>query len=136
MRNKFLALLALGLLSAASAVADEVTEYTNTLKWKTASEVENFGFDVYRGDAEEGPFERLTETPIPGAGTVDEPQAYVFVDRTIDPRRAYWYYVESISLDGIRERFTPVFRAAPKIVDEADGTESNSEAGGDPKPEG
>lgn len=136
MRITFLALLAIGLLSAASAVADEVTEYTNTLKWKTASEVENFGFDVYRGDAENGPFERLTETPIPGAGTVDEPQDYVFVDRTIDPRRAYWYYVESISLDGIRERFTPVFRAAPKVVDEAEAAESDSEADRDPEPEG
>jgi hypothetical protein len=129
-------LLAVGLLLAAMVSAGETPEHTNTLRWKTASEVENFGFDVYRGDAEEGPFERLTETPIPGAGTVDEPQDYVFVDRTIDPRRAYWYYVESISLDGVRERFTPVFRAAPKIVDEAEGDAADSEAGGDPKPEG
>lgn len=89
---------------------------SNTLRWTTASEVDNFGFDVYRGGAEEGPFVRLTSEPIPGAGTVDEPQSYSFVDDTIDPSEAYWYFVESISMSGVRERFTPVFRAAPKIT--------------------
>ncbi len=91
---------------------------SNTLRWKTASEVDNFGFDVYRADSEEGPFERLTERPIPGAGTTDEPQQYVFVDDTIEAGRTYWYYVESISMMGVRERFTPVFRAKPKGTDE------------------
>ena len=98
----------------------------NTLRWKTASEVDNFGFDVYRADSEEGPFERLTEEPIPGAGTTDEPQQYVFVDDTIEAGKAYWYYVESISMSGVRERFTPVFRAAPKGGDAADEADPDS----------
>lgn len=93
----------------------EPEAYTNTLRWTTASEVDNFGFDIYRGDAEEGPFERLTKDPLPGAGTVDVPTKYKYVDDTIDPYRAYWYYVESISIHGVREPFTPVFRAKPKL---------------------
>lgn len=107
------------LAGAVGAREEESAQYANTLKWRTASEVENFGFDVYRGDLEEGPFERLTASPIPGAGTVDEPSEYSYVDSTIDPRRAYWYYVESIAFDGTRERFTPVFRAKPKLEDSA-----------------
>ena len=87
---------------------------TNTIRWSTASEVDNFGFDVYRGDAEEGPFVRLTSTPVAGAGTSDEPHAYRFVDETISAGKVYYYYVESISLAGVRERFTPVIRAAAK----------------------
>jgi len=94
-------------------------EYTNSLKWSTASEVDNFGFDVYRGDAEEGPFERLTESPMQGAGTTDLTTKYVFKDTEIDPTRAYYYYVESISLQGIREQFTPIIWAKPKLP--ADG---------------
>jgi hypothetical protein len=86
----------------------------NTPKWSTASELENFGFDVYRGDSEEGPFERLTQTPIQGAGTSDEPHSYSYRDDTIDPCREYWYYVESISTSGTREKFTPTFRAPAK----------------------
>ena len=102
--------------SAEESGADEQAEevYTNTIRWTTASEVDNFGFDVYRSESEDGPFDLLTEEPVEGAGTVDEPQKYVFVDDTIDPTKAYYYYVESISMSGTRERFTPVVRAKPK----------------------
>lgn len=86
----------------------------NTPKWTVASEIENFGYDVYRGDSEDGPFLKLTEDPLLGAGTTDETQRYEFRDDTIDPCRQYWYYVESISTSGDREKFTPVFPAKPK----------------------
>lgn len=88
----------------------------NTIRWKTASEVENFGFDVYRGPAEEGPFERITPSPVPGAGTVDEPHAYQYSDETIEAGVTYWYYVESISMQGVREKFTPTFKAPVKTA--------------------
>lgn len=86
----------------------------NTPKWTTASEVDNFGYDVYRGDKEEGPFVKMTANPILGAGTTDETHKYEFRDDTIDPCKGYWYYVESTSTGGVREKFTPVFPAGPK----------------------
>ena len=86
----------------------------NTIKWATASEENNFGFDVYRADVEEGPFEKLNELPISGAGNTDETSYYSYMDDTIEADKIYFYYVESISLDGIREQFTPVFRSKPK----------------------
>ncbi len=93
----------------------------NTLKWTTASEVDNFGFDIYRGLSEDGPFGRITAEPLPGAGTIDEPQDYIFIDEIIDPSRDYFYYIESISLGGIRERFSPVIRSpAKRPVSETD----------------
>ncbi len=91
-------------------------DYKNTLKWSTASEVDNFGFDVYRAASEDGPFVRLNASPVPGAGTSDLPAYYEYVDDTIDPGSEYFYYVESISLGGGREKFTPTFHAAPKIA--------------------
>ena len=87
----------------------------NTIRWTTASEVENFGFDVYRSTSEDGPFERITAEPIAGAGTTDEPQSYVFVDDTIDPSQGYYYYLESISMQGVRERFSPINYSPPKL---------------------
>jgi len=89
--------------------------YRNIIKWSTASEVDNFGYDVYRGERPDGPFVRLTEEPIEGAGTSDEIHRYRFVDDTIDPTKTYYYYVESISMSGLRERFTPVAKARPKM---------------------
>lgn len=86
----------------------------NTARWSTASEQDSFAFDVYRGDSEQGPFTKLTENPIPGAGTSDETHKYDYRDDTIDPCKEYWYYVESISTKGSREKFTPTFHVAAK----------------------
>jgi len=99
----------------AAAPAEKPQEpLRNTLRWTTASEVDNFGFDIYRSTSEDGPFERMTAQPLPGAGTVDEPQDYVWFDEDIDPTRDYWYYIESISIDNVRERFSPIIRAPAK----------------------
>jgi hypothetical protein len=86
----------------------------NTAHWTTASEEENFGYDVFRGTSEKGPFVKLTKQPILGHGTTDETHDYSFADDTIDPCKDYWYYVESIATDGAREKFTPVFHAPAK----------------------
>jgi len=86
----------------------------NTAHWTTASEEENFGYDVYRGDREEGPFVKLTKQPILGNGTTPETHKYEYADDAIDPCKDYWYYVESISTDGAREKFTPVFHVPAK----------------------
>ncbi len=101
-------------LSSPGAAAEEPAKLANTLRWTTASEVDNFGFDIYRGDQKDGPFVRLTQSPIPGAGTSDVPTQYEYHDETIEPDREYFYYVESIAMDGRREHFTPVVRVAPK----------------------
>jgi len=98
-----------------AAAAPAPATYDNTIRWATASEVDNFGFDVYRSESEDGPFDKLNDRVIEGAGTIDEPQRYEFVDDTIDPRKTYYYYVESISMSGVRQRFTPVGKAPPKI---------------------
>ncbi len=87
----------------------------NTSHWTTASEEENFGYDVFRSSVgEKGPFEKLTRQPILGNGTTDETHEYRFADDTIDPCKDYWYYVESIGTNGQREKFTPVFRSPAK----------------------
>lgn len=82
------------------------------VRWTTASELENYGYHVYRGPTENGPFERLTGEPILGAGTSDVPHSYRFEDTTAVPGEVYYYYVESISTSGQTRRFTPVQRSA------------------------
>ncbi|NQY91728.1 MAG: hypothetical protein HRT46_08720 [Deltaproteobacteria bacterium] len=93
--------------------ADDIV-LQNTIRWATASESNNFGFDVYRGDSTDGSFERLTKRPIQGAMETDVPQQYEFVDDTIKEGKTYYYYVESISLNNVRKRFTPVLASKPK----------------------
>lgn len=81
-----------------------------TLKWSTASEVDNYGFFVFRGDDEKGPFKALNERILPGAGNSDVPSNYVYEDVDVVPGRAYFYYLESVSTKGVHEKFSPVIR--------------------------
>ena len=98
-----------------SEAAAEKQVWSNAVKWTTASEVDNFGYDVYRSTSPDGPFERLNPEVIEGAGTSDEVHAYRYVDAAIDPYTTYYYYVESISMSGVRKRFTPVGEAPAKL---------------------
>ena len=100
--------------SEATVPTEESEPLTNKLKWSTASEVDNFGYDIYRSTSEDGPFTRITKDPIPGAGTTDEPSSYVYIDDTNDPALGYYYYIESISMQGVRERFSPISYVGPK----------------------
>jgi hypothetical protein len=86
----------------------------NVVRWATASEKDNFGYNVYRGSSELGPFNQINPETLPGAGTTDIPQRYEFADSKIQPDTVYWYYVESISLNGARQRMTPIYPSEPK----------------------
>jgi hypothetical protein len=92
----------------------------NTLRWSTASENDNYGFDIYRSAAEDGPFETINERPVAGAGTTNLPQDYEYVDQDVTAGTAYYYYIESISMTGRRERVTPTAR----VVTSAEDTEA------------
>lgn len=115
-----------------SASEESAEAPRNYLRWATASEINNFGYDVYRSDSEDGPFERVTSEPLLGAGTTDELSNYEFVDQAIEPDTTYWYYIESISKNGDRERFTPVFKKQPRRA--RDPAEGADEEEGDPAP--
>jgi len=110
----FLALVWGTLGLSAGAEPPAMPKIGNVIRWMTSSEVDNFGYDVFRADDEQGPFKRITPMPVPGHGTTDMPHSYAFRDEAIEPGRVYYYYVESISLDGKRERFTPISRSKPK----------------------
>jgi hypothetical protein len=87
----------------------------NKIKWKTASEQDNFGYDIYRADTEDGEYKVVNEDMLEGAGTTSDTTSYEFHDDSIDPCKRYYYYIESISMEGHREAFTPKFRSKLKI---------------------
>jgi hypothetical protein len=115
--------------SQAKVPADQ--RVANTARWTTASEANTFGYDVYRGDSENGKFVRVTKKPVLGNGTTSETHKYEFVDDTIDPCKEYWYYVEEITTSGERTKFTTVFKAKAKR--HPDGTPAEAKAPSDKK---
>lgn len=102
------------LLVASMAIADEAKEPQRAdeepkivLRWTTASEVDNYGFFVLRSETEEGPFMVLNKTPIPGAANSEVPKDYVYEDVEVIPGKTYYYYIESVSISGRKEKFSP-----------------------------
>ncbi len=119
--NKVIAILfslaALLLLAVAGLLPwDIVGVSPNTIRWVTQSEEDVFGYDVYRGASEAGPFQRLNEQAIPGGGTTDLPQRYAYTDDTIESGKVYWYYIEEVALSGERSRLTPIYASRPKAA--------------------
>ena len=75
------------------------------LYWRTESEQNNFGWNVYRGENEsaisDNSIIRLNSSIIEGASTTNSPTEYTFTDNyNLENNKSYWYWLESIGLDG------------------------------------
>jgi M6 family metalloprotease-like protein len=79
-----------------------------TLNWSTASEVNNYGFEVQKDTARtQHTFTAISGSLIRGHGTSLEPQTYSFVDSASTP--GVWEYrLRQIDLDGTEHFSEPV----------------------------
>lgn len=103
-------------LSSFTGVSDRGTP---VLKWETASEVNNAGFEVERASADDL-FRKLAY--VDGMGTTTDPQSYTFADETAQPNVLYRYRLKQVDLDGTTS-FSPiveVFAEAPGLVSVGD----------------
>ena len=74
------------------------------LTWRTESELNNLGFNLYRSNSETEDFVRVNDGLIEGQGTTSSAHDYSFVDAT----GGTWYLIENISLDGLSTFDGPV----------------------------
>jgi hypothetical protein len=74
------------------------------IKWRTESELNNLGFDVYRSESLDGIFTKVNQTRIQGAGTDATPHDYKFFDENVEVGKTYYYYFEDISYSGVKGR--------------------------------
>ena len=78
------------------------------VEWKTASETNNAGFNILRGQTKEGSFVKVNPTLIIGAGTTAEYNTYTWTDKTAKPNVSYYYRIEDVSFSGNRRRLATV----------------------------
>ena len=71
-----------------------------TLKWRTESERDNYGFNVFRGVSKDGPWTKVNVEVIPGHGESSEPHDYKFVDESVKKFTQYFYKLVEIDLAG------------------------------------
>lgn len=84
---------------AAPAARREVT-----LRWRANQEENVYGYLVYRATQRSGPFRRLNAEIVRAGGA----GRYEYVDRTVEPGVTYYYYLDSVSRSGAKQRFSNV----------------------------
>ena len=79
------------------------------IKWRTESERDNAGFNLLRSEHRDGEFEVINRKGIiPGHGTSSEQHLYSYTDTTAKPNVIYYYRIEDISFDGVRQTLATV----------------------------
>ena len=89
-------------LSSFRPVRDKATGEV-VVRWITASELNNAGFNILRSETKTGNFKVINvKGIIPGHGTTSEKHVYEWTDTTAKPNIVYYYRIEDVSFDGER----------------------------------
>jgi len=73
-----------------------------TLSWRTETETNNIGFNIYRSEKKDGKFVKIGF--VEGAGNSAFPHDYNFINKTAKSGKVYYYYLEDIDVEGNREK--------------------------------
>ena len=86
-----------------AAVETKIIRNSALLTWTTASESNNFGFEIHRRSGEESAWQMVRF--LPGNGTVNSPRTYSWTDENLKPG-TYFYRLKQIDFDGTYEFFS------------------------------
>lgn len=87
------------------------------LNWKTASEVDNEGFNILRSENADSGFVQINENLIMANNSLTG-AAYQFIDDSIAPDKDYFYKLEDIDKDGTSTMHGPVGTAVQNAQSE------------------
>jgi hypothetical protein len=78
------------------------------VRWKTGSELNTAGFNVYRSTDSKGELSKINDQLIPAALASLSGAAYEFRDLHIEAQQTYYYMLEEVDLTGKSQRFGPI----------------------------
>jgi hypothetical protein len=108
--NYFLAEWAGGTGGARIGEGGETGEGGVMVRWETAAEIDNLGFNVYRGFSVEGPWTKLNGELIPSKVPPGSPvgATYEWPDSKVQPGENVFYLLEDVDTYGIITQHGPV----------------------------
>lgn len=74
--------------------------------WETDSEIDLFGWNIYRSSEPVCDFSKINEVFFPALGESLGPVLYKFLDESAKPSMKYFYYVEGVTKQGLSSRST------------------------------
>jgi len=80
-----------------------------TINWRTATEINNLCFNVYRSETKDGKYIKVNTRLIAGAGTDATPHDYSFTDEDVVLDNTYYYYLEDVDFAGKKSK-SPILR--------------------------
>jgi hypothetical protein len=96
----------------ATSIADGVQ-----LKWRTETETNNLGFNVYRSTTRDGELTKINPAFIKGYGTDATPHDYTFIDETAQMDLTYFYQIEDVDFSGKTNRSKTIEVTVGKIIE-------------------
>lgn len=85
------------------------------LEWKTASEINNAGFNLYRAESADGEYIKINDELIAAQGSSTAGASYEFVDYDLQNRKTYYYKLEDVDFDG-QSTFHGPEKATPRWI--------------------
>jgi hypothetical protein len=90
------------------------------IRWNTASEYNNAGFNLYVSTNKNGPYAKLNPSLIPGLGTSTIGGEYSYPDGNVTGGNTYYYKLEDVEFSGRTRMHGPV-TAHPGLDSDGDG---------------
>jgi hypothetical protein len=92
-------------IQLASSAANVIRGSDVEVAWKTVSETNNYGFEIYRKRGDAAEWAKIGF--VQGHGTTLAPHSYTYVDAGLSFGK-YYYQIKQIDLDGKSETFSPM----------------------------
>lgn len=110
-------IIVLGLLWLLLALITIITQLLQpapiTVEWRTETEINAAGFNIYRATAEDGPYTKVNDRLMAGKGSPSSGAVYTFVDDSVRPGVTYYYRLEDVELDNSTVQHPPITYSAP-----------------------
>lgn len=78
------------------------------VEWQTASEFNTLGFNLYRSESPEGPFEKANQDLILARNDPVAGGSYNFTDQVRQPGMTVYYQLEEVETGGATSRHGPI----------------------------
>jgi|GEM_PF-3124019 len=76
------------------------------LKWSVTHESGVYGYAVYRGETDLGPFVRVSRDTLRAIENGGEQGDYQWRDTSAEPGKSYWYYIAALQNDGHKRKLS------------------------------